>query len=104
MPGGLFVCSRREDEWDEWDEWRVLREPEIVIVALFSKASSNRGALFLDDGSFIGNGLGRTYVADELLYCCFIEKVVSAGWIELRYIRDILSPSPTNLRLLGRRR
>lgn len=43
--------------------------PYAMVVALLAEAGSDRGALFLDDGSFVGNRLGRTHVADELLHC-----------------------------------
>lgn len=70
--------SASQVEKGVWDESWAHREPDIVVVALFSKAGPNRGALFLDDGSLVGNGLGRTYIADELLYCSMVESVVSA--------------------------
>jgi hypothetical protein len=38
-----------------------------MITTLFSEASSNVGALLLDDGSFVGDGLGCSNIADELL-------------------------------------
>lgn len=43
--------------------------PDIVVVAFLSEACSNRCALFLDDGTLIGDCLGRTHIADELLHC-----------------------------------
>lgn len=42
--------------------------PDIVVVALFSKAGSNCGALLLDDSTFVGDCLCCTHIADELLY------------------------------------
>jgi hypothetical protein len=46
-----------------------------VIVAVLSEAGSNGGALFLNDGSLVSNGLGRSHVADELLYYSECESV-----------------------------
>lgn len=43
--------------------------PYVVIVTLLSEAGSNGGAFLLNDSSLVGDGLGRTNVADELLYC-----------------------------------
>lgn len=43
--------------------------PDIGVVALLAEACSDRGTLLLDDGTLVGNGLGGTHVADELLYC-----------------------------------
>jgi hypothetical protein len=36
-------------------------------MALFSKRGSNSGALLLNHGTFIGNGLGRSDIPNELL-------------------------------------
>lgn len=43
--------------------------PDIGVVALLAEACSDRGTLLLNDGTLVGNGLGGTHVADELLYC-----------------------------------
>lgn len=40
-----------------------------MVIAVLPEASSDGGAFLLDDGSLVGDGLGRSYVADELLYC-----------------------------------
>lgn len=42
--------------------------PDVVVVALLAEAGANGGALLLDHGALIGNGLGRPHVADELFY------------------------------------
>lgn len=39
-----------------------------MVAALFSEACSNGSALFLNDGSLVGNSLGGANVADELLH------------------------------------
>lgn len=36
-------------------------------MALFTEAGSDGSTLFLDDGSLVGNRLGRSDIADELL-------------------------------------
>lgn len=41
--------------------------PNIVITALFSEAGTDIGTLFLNNGTFVGDGLGGSNVADELL-------------------------------------
>ncbi len=38
-------------------------------MALFAERGSNSGAFFLDDRPLIGNGFGRSDIADELLHC-----------------------------------
>jgi hypothetical protein len=38
-------------------------------VALFTEAGSDGSTLFLDNGSLIGNRLGRSDIADELFDC-----------------------------------
>ena len=48
-----------------------------MVCALFSEAGSDGCALFLDDGPFVGDGLGRAYVADKLLHC---EDDAAAGY------------------------
>ena len=40
--------------------------PDIGVVALFTKASSDGSAFFLDDGSLVGNRFGRSNITDEL--------------------------------------
>lgn len=42
--------------------------PYARIVTLFTEACSYGGALFLDDGALVCNGLGGPDVADELLH------------------------------------
>lgn len=51
--------------------------PYVVIVALLAEAGSNGSAFLLNDGSLVGNGLGRTYIADELLHYMGSSKVSS---------------------------
>lgn len=41
--------------------------PDVVITALLAEAGTNIGTLFLDYGTFVGDGLGCSHVADELL-------------------------------------
>jgi len=41
--------------------------PDGVVAAFFSEACPDSGALLLDDGSLVGDGLGGANVADELL-------------------------------------
>lgn len=41
--------------------------PDVWVVALLAEASSYGGALFLDDGALIGDGLGGADVTYELL-------------------------------------
>ena len=43
--------------------------PPVRIVALLSKAGSYGCTLFLHDSSLVGDRLGRSHVADELLDC-----------------------------------
>ena len=62
-----MLKSKTGSEKREAGSAKGICEPDIVIVTLFSKAGPNRGALFLDDSSLVGNGLGRTYITDELL-------------------------------------
>jgi len=40
-----------------------------MVAAFFSEAGSNGGALLLDDGPLVGDGLRGANVADELLDC-----------------------------------
>lgn len=39
-----------------------------MIVALLTKAGTDRSTLLLDNGSLVGNRLGRANIADELFY------------------------------------
>lgn len=43
--------------------------PDAVIVALLPEAGSNGGALFLNYGSLVGDGLGGSDIANKLLDC-----------------------------------
>lgn len=47
------------------DVWSSI--PYAMVSAVFAKAGSNGSALLLNNGSFIGDRLGRAHVADELL-------------------------------------
>lgn len=62
----------------------VRNPPYAMVVALLAETGSDRGALFLDDGSLVCNRLGRTHVADELFYCRYQTSVIRAtsAWIE----------------------
>ena len=42
--------------------------PHARVVALLPKAGPDGGALLLDDGTLVGDGLGSTHIADELLH------------------------------------
>ena len=42
--------------------------PDAMIMSFLAEAGTNRGALFLNNSSFVSNGLRRANVADELLY------------------------------------
>lgn len=65
----LFQACQREPRG------RVLRPcyhghlPGVGVVALLPEACTDGSALLLDDGSFVGNRLGRTHIADELFHC-----------------------------------
>lgn len=54
----------------------VRNPPYAMVVALLAETGSDRGALFLDDGSLVCNRLGRTHVADELFYCRYQTSVI----------------------------
>lgn len=62
--------SMRRNEPSDYDQELVLDNlPDVVVVAILSKAGANRSTLLLDDGSLVGNRLGRTHIANKLLYC-----------------------------------
>ena len=52
-----------------------------MVGALLSEASPNICALFLDDGSLVGNRFGCTYVADKLLDCVVVDMLASTSKI-----------------------
>lgn len=53
--------------------------PDVVVVALLAEAGSDVGALLLDDSSLVGDGLGRSHVADELLHCGQVSMLAGGG-------------------------
>lgn len=58
--------------------------PDTVVCALFPEAGTDGCAFFLNDGSFVGDGLRGAYVADELLDCGVAGTSVTpdtAGWL-----------------------
>ena len=56
-------------EREEVEELCDVVPPDLVVSTLFLEARTDSCALLLDNGSFVGNGLGGAHVADELLHC-----------------------------------
>jgi hypothetical protein len=50
-------------------------------MALFAEAGSDGSTLFLDNGPLVGNRLGRSDIADELLDCSRVSMglLIAAG-------------------------
>jgi hypothetical protein len=48
---------------------RCRNTPHVGVVALFSEAGPNRGALLLHHGPLVGNCLRGADVPNELLHC-----------------------------------
>jgi hypothetical protein len=54
-------------ESEEVEELGDVVAADIGVVALLAKAGTDGGALLLDDGALVGDGLCSADIADELL-------------------------------------
>lgn len=61
-------------------QYVVLPLPSVWIMTFFSKAGSDGSALFLYYRSLVGNRLGSSHVADELLDCAQSNQRLPYGW------------------------
>ena len=74
---------------EEVEELGDIVPPDGMVVALFAEAGTDGGALLLDDGPLVGDGLCGAHVADELL-----------DWVERCQLVSAAEPRP---RTTGRR-
>lgn len=82
-----------------WSSQIAANTPHVGVVALLPEAGANGGALLLDNGALVGDGLCGAHVANELLDWTPLACMHSWGQQSLAYERPLCrsrGPHPRN--------